>query len=229
MVVEADYYRVRLRFKRLFADPTIFEDQENVVRRFIYYQGPPSDQTAIYQITDTISPTNKAGKIPDIAGTARYVHERRVVRSEYFENVILDLEYADYGSGLRPEDHQRLWKKQGWGRMSFTLEEFQNDHFKIDVPPILELYEIVSARGDPTSLVDVELSELPDKLFRATVGYLNNQLKQIAEKRHRTVEIYVARDLLDEEKKALEKRLTRPATESTIYILLSKEDAPAVI
>jgi hypothetical protein len=229
MVVKADYYRVRLRFKRLFADPTIFEDQENVVRRFLYYHGPQSDQTAIYQITDAISPTDKDGKIPDIAGTSRYVHERRVVRSEYFENVVLDLEYADYGSGLRPEDHQRLWKKQTWGRMSFTLEGFQHDHFKIEVPPILELYEIVNARGEPTSLVDVELSELPDKLFRTTVGYLSNQLKQIAEKRHRTVDIYVARDLLDEEKKALEKRLTRPATESTIYILLSNEDSPAVL
>jgi hypothetical protein len=229
MVVEADYYRIRLRFQRLFADPTIFEDQENLVRRFLYYQGPRSDQTAIYQITETISPTDSSGKIPDIAGTARYVHERRVVRSEYFENVVLNLEYADYGSGLRPEDHQSLWKKQRWGRMSFTLDEFHHEHFKIEVPSILELYELVSARGDPTSLVDVELSELPDKLFRTTVGYLNNQLKQIAEQRHRTVEIYVARDLLDEEKKALEKRLTRPATESTIYILLSKEDAHAVI
>lgn len=229
MVVEANYYRVRLRFKRLFADPTIFEDQENAVRRFLYYHGPPSEQAAIYQITDIISPTDTAGNIPDVAGTARYIHERRIVRSEYFENVFLDLEYADFGSGLQPKDHQRLWNEQKWGRMSFTLEEFSHDHFKIEVPSILELYEMVSGRADPTSLVAVELTELPDKLFRTTIGFLSAQLKQIAEKNHRTVEIYVARDLLDEEKKALEKRLTRPATESTIYVLLSKEDAKAVI
>ena len=229
MVVEADYYRVRLRFERLFADPTIFEDQENAVRRFLYYHGPRSNQTAIYQISDTVAPTDKAGKTPEIAGTARYVHERRVVRSEYFENVALDLEYADFGSGLRSEDHQRLWGRQRWGRMSFILEEFHHDHFRVEVPSILELYEMISARADPTSLVDVELSKLPDKIFRTTVGYLSSQLKQIAEKQHRTIEIYVARDLLEAEKEALEKRLTRPATEFTIYILLSKEDTKAVI
>lgn len=229
MVVEADYYRVKLRFKRLFADPIIFEDQENAVRRFLYYYGPPSWGGAIHQITDTISPTDKAGNIPDVAGTARYIHERKMVRSEYFENVLLDLEYVDFGSGLHSEDHQRLWHGQKWGRMSFNLDEFTHDHFRIEVPSILELYEMMSGRADPTSLVAVELSELPDKLFRTTVGYLGTQLKQVAEKQHRTVEIYVARDLLDEEKKALEKRLTRPATDSTVYILLSKEDAKAVI
>lgn len=229
MTVEAEYYQVRLRFKRLFADPTIFEDQENAVRRYIYYYGPPNDQTAIYQITETISPTDKAGNFPEIAGTARYVHQRKVVRSEYFEDVFLDLEYADYGSGLQPEDHQKLWKKQKWGRMSFTVEKFHDDHFKIEVPSIQELYKMVSSGGDPTSLVNVELDALPDKVFRATVGYLSTQLKQFAEKQHRTVEIYVARDLLDEEKKALEKRLTRPAADSTIYILLSKEGTHVVI
>ena len=227
MTVEADYYKVRLRFKRLFADPAIFEDQENAVRRYLFYNGPPSDQTAIYQITDIISPTDKDGKIPDTAGTARYVHERRVVRSEFFEKVTMDLEYADFGSGLRQEDHERLWKKQKWGRMAFTLEEFQHDHFKIEIPPISELYEMVRVRADPTSLVDVELNNLPEKMFRTTVGYLNTQLKQQAQKQHDSVEIYVARDLLDEEKKALERRLTRPSTESTVYILLSKEHTHA--
>lgn len=229
MTVEADYYHARLRFKRLFADPTIFEDQQNAVKRFLYYHGPPSDQTAIYQITDIISPTDQTGKTPEIVGTARYIRERRVVRSEYFENVVLDLEYADYGSGIRPEDHQRIWRKQRWGRMSFTLEDFHHEHFKIEIPSISALYEMVSARADPASLVDVELNLISDKLFRTTVGYLNTQLSQIAGQHDRRVDIYVARDLLDEEKKALEKRLTRPATDSTIYILTSKADAPAVI
>ena len=229
MTVEADYYQVKLRFKRLFADPTIFEDQENAARRFLYYYGPPSDQTSIYQITETISPMDETGKVPEIAGTARYVHERRIVRAEYFENVTLELEYADYGSGLQPEDHQKLWQKQKWGRMNFTVEKFHDDHFKIEVPPIADLYEMVSATSDPTSLVSVELGQLPDKLFRATVGFIGTQLKRFAENQHRTVEIYVARDLLDEEKKALEKRLTRPATDSTLYVLLSSENAQAVI
>src|SRR5437867_5189721 len=44
MVIEADFYRVRLRFKRLFADPAIFEDQKNAVRRFLSYPSPSNDQ-----------------------------------------------------------------------------------------------------------------------------------------------------------------------------------------
>src|SRR5438094_6582014 len=86
MVVEADFYRVRLRFKRLFADPAIFEDQKNAVRRFLSYPSPSNDQVAIYQITDNIAPIDNVGKSPDVAGTARYVHRGRVVRSEYLEN-----------------------------------------------------------------------------------------------------------------------------------------------
>ena len=113
--------------------------------------------------------------------------------------------------------------------MGFTLEEFHHDHFKIQVPSIPELYEMISARADPTSLVDVELADLSDKLFRTTVGYLNTQLRQLAGKQHQTVEVYVARDLRGEEKKALEKRLTRSSTDATVYILLSKADAHAVL
>ncbi|HZY46765.1 MAG TPA: hypothetical protein VFE96_03105 [Candidatus Bathyarchaeia archaeon] len=229
MVVEADYYRVRLRFKRLFADPAIFEDQENAVRRYLFYSGPPSDQTLIYQITDIISPTNGAGKTPDIAGTARYVHERRVVRSEYFENVAVVLEYADFGSGLSPDDHQRLWKRQTWGRMNFLLEEFNHDRFKIEIPSIPELYHMINTRADPTALVDVELPELPDKLFRTAIGFLNAELRQLAEKHHQTIDLYVARDLLPEEKQTLEKRLTRPSTQSTVYVLLSRSHEHPVL
>lgn len=227
MVVEADHYQVRLQFKRLFADPSIFEDQENAVRRYLYYNGPPSDQTAIFQITDVIAPFDHAGKIPQIAGTARYVHERRVVRSEFFENVTLNLEYADFGSGLRPETHRKLWGRQRWGRMSFQLDEFHHEHFQIEIPSVPELYDMIKVRADPTALVDLELPELSDKLFRTAVGFLNTGLRKLAEKEHRTIDLYVARDLLPEEKQALEKRLTRPSTESTIYLLLSKDTGHA--
>jgi len=90
------------------------------------------------------------------------------------------------------------------------------------MPDTSELYEMLRARADPTTLVDVELPELPDNFFRSAVGYLETRLKQLAEAKHETIEIYVARDLLPEEKEALEKRLTRPSTQSTIYIMLSK-------
>src|SRR6266568_7592627 len=224
MVVEADFYRVRLRFKRLFADPAIFEDQKNAARRFLFSTRPSTSETAIYQITDDISPIDNVGKSPDIAGTARYVHRGRVVRSEYLENANVTLGYADFGSGLSPNDHQRLWKRQKWGRMNFTLEEFHHEHFKIEIPAVPELYEMLRSRADPTTLVDVELPELSDNFFRSAVGYLEIRLKQLAELEHQMIDIYVARDLLPEEKAALEKRLTRPSTQSTIYIMLSKAE-----
>ncbi len=219
MVIEADFYRVRLRFKRLFADPAIFEDQKNAVRRFLSYPSPSNDQVAIYQITDNIAPIDNVGKSPDVAGTARYVHRGRVVRSEYLENVKVNLEY----------DHQRLWNRQRWGRMDFNIEEFHHERLKIEIPDILELYEMLRARADPTTLVDVELPDLPHNFFRSAVGYLDTRLKQLAEREHQTIDIYVARDLLPEEKQALEKRLTRPSTQSTIYILLSKTAESAAL
>jgi len=227
VVVESDFYRVRLRFKRLFADPTIFEDQKNAVRRFLISPHLPSSQDAIYQITDYISPSDNVGKSPDIAGTARYIHRGRVIRSEYLENANVTLEYADFGSGLSPSDHQRLWKRQKWGRMNFDLEEFHHEHLMIEIPAVAELYEMLRTRADPTALVDVELPDLPDNFFRSAVGYLETRLKQLAELEHLTIDIYVARDLLAEEKTALEKRLTRPSTQSTIYIMLSKAEATA--
>jgi hypothetical protein len=227
VVVESDFYSVRLRFKRLFADPAIFEDQKNAVRRFLISPHLASNQVAIYQITDDISPSDNVGKSPDIAGTARYIHRRRVVRSEYLENANVTLEYADFGSGLSPDDHQKLWKRQKWGRMNFDLVEFHHEHLKIEMPAVPELYEMLRSRADPTTLVDVELPELSDNFFRSAVGYLEIRLKQLAELEHQMIDIYVARDLLPEEKEALEKRLTRPSTQSTIYIMLSKAEGTA--
>jgi hypothetical protein len=224
MVIEADFYRVRFRFKRLFADPSIFEDQKNTARRYLL-PGTANDKTiSIYQITNDIAPTDDAGKPSEIAGTARYVHGGRVVRSEYFENANVTLEYADFGSGISPSDHHRLWKKQRWGRMSFNLDEFRHEHLTIEMPDTSELYEMLRARADPTTLVDVELPALPDNFFRSAIGYLETRLKQLAKAQHETIEIYVARDLLLGEKEALEKRLTRPSTQSTIYIMLSKAE-----
>jgi len=229
MVIEADFYRVRLRFKRLFADPSIFEDQRSAARRFLLPETAGDKTASIYQITSDIAPTDDAGKPSEIAGTARYVHQGRVVRSEYFENANVTLEYADFGSGVSPSDHQRLWKKQKWERMSFSLDEFRHEHLTIEIPDTSELYDMLRARADPTTLVDVELPELPDNFFRSAVGYLETRLKQLAKAKHETIEIYVARDLLLEEKEALEKRLTRPSTQSTIYIMLSTtEELPQI-
>ena len=227
MVIEADFYRVRLRFKRLFADPSIFEDQRDAVRRHLL-PGTTGDKAAsVYQITGDISPTDNAGKPSEVTGTARYVHQGRVVRSEYFDNANLTLEYSDFGSGISPSDHQRLWRKQKWGRMSFTLKDFHHEHLKIEIPDTAELYEMLRVRSDPTSLVDVELPELPENFFRSAVGYLETRLKTLAEAEHKSIDLYIARDLLPEEKQALEKRLTRPSTQFTVYILLSKVEAAA--
>src|SRR5207245_11662351 len=121
MVIEADFYRVRLRFKRLFADPAIFEDQKNAARRFLFSTRPSTSETAIYQITDDISPIDNVGKSPDIAGTARHVHRGRGVRAEDWENAKVTLEYAVFGSGLSPYDHQSLCKMRRWSTMNFDV------------------------------------------------------------------------------------------------------------
>jgi len=226
MVIEADFYRVRLRFKRLFADPSIFEDQANAAQRYLFSRDTGDKAVSIYQITSDISPTDNVGKASEVAGTAKYVHRGRIVRSEYFENANVTLEYADFGSGISPTDHHRLWKKQKWGRMNFDLKEYHHEHLKIEIPDTAELFEMLRARADPTTLVDVELPELPENFFRSAVGYLETRLKQLAGAEHQAIEIYVARDLLLEEKQALEKRLTRPSTQSTIYIILSRAEAP---
>jgi hypothetical protein len=222
MVIEADFYRVRLRFKRLFADPAIFEDQKNAVRRFLGRSILSNDENTIYQITDEISPVDNLGKSPDVAGTARYVHRGRVVRSEYLKDANVTIEYADFGTGLPPSDHLKFWNKQKWGRMNFNIKEFHHEHLKIEIPDVPELYQMLQIRADPTTLVDVELPDLQDNFFRSAVGYLETRLKKLAERENQAVDIYVARDLLPEEKQALEKRLTRPSTKSTIYILLSR-------
>ncbi len=227
MVIEANFYRVRLRFKRLFADPSIFENQRNAARRYLLPGAIGDKTTDIYQITSDISPMNDLGKLSEIVGTARYVHRGRVVRSEYFENANVTLEYADFGSGISPSDHQRLWRKQKWGRMSFNVEEFHHEHLSIEMPDTSELYAMLRARADPTTLVDVELPELPENFFRSAVGFIETRLKQLGEAEKQAIEIYVARDLLLEEKQALEKRLTRPSTQSTIYIMLSKTEGTA--
>jgi len=229
MVIQVDLFNVRLRFTRLFADPAIFDDQPKAVRRYLSAIRPTIDQTTVYQITDEISPADDSGKSPAVAGTARYVHERRVVRSEYLENAILSIEYADFGSGLSIEEHGKLWRRQRWGRMAFKLEEFKHDYYNIEVPSISELYETIHRQADPSALVDVELPDLPDKLFRTFVRYLEDRLQQTAAKQQQAIDVYVARDLLDEEKRALEKRLTRPSTASTLFILLSKKGQPPAI
>src|SRR2546422_8861072 len=100
MVIEGDFYRVRLRFKRLYADPMIFEDQKNAVRQFLKSPHLASNQVAIYQITDDISPSDNVGKSPDIDGIARYINSGSGVRSEYLENANLTLDEADFGSSL---------------------------------------------------------------------------------------------------------------------------------
>src|SRR4029077_2578682 len=179
---------------------SIFEDQKNAAQRHVF-KGNVGDITRnIYQTTSIIAPTDDAGKSSEIAGTARYVHRGRVVRSEYFENANVTLEYADFGSGTPPNDHQRLWKKQKWGRMNFNLDEFRHEHLRIEIPDASDLYEMLRARADPTTLVDVELPELPDNFFRSAVGYLETRLKQLARGQHETIEVYVARDLLVGEK-----------------------------
>ena len=223
MALEVGLYRVRIRFERLFADPMIFEETQSLVRRYLLSSGVPRDK-AVYlnQGAGEAVPVDDSGKPSAVAGAARYRFEGKRVRSEYMRAANLELDYVDFGSGLSEEDHAGLWKKGRWGEMTFEVKEFHHENVSVDLPEISELYQMLRVRADPTTLASVELPGLSDSLFRATVSYLEERLKRLAEQEGWSVEVYAAKNLTPEESLALEKRLGRESTPSTVHVILSK-------
>ena len=223
MVVEIHSYKIIIRFERLFADPEIFEDTGSLARRYLLSHGVPDDTASyLHQATIEAIPLDDSGKPSVVDGTAKYRFGGKRVRSEYMSGANLEFDYVDFGSGLSEEDHSRLWKKGRWGEMRFEMKGFHHQKVSVDLPDIIELYQMLRARADPTTLANVELPGLSDSLFRATVGYLEEQLKRLAEQEGGSVEVYAARNLSPEERLALEKRLARESTPYTIHVILSK-------
>jgi len=142
--------------------------------------------------------------------------------AEFMPNASLTLEYYDFGTGLSAEDHSRLWKQQRIGEMSFQLRDFRHEAQGLNITNVSELYEMMKKQSQTTSLSSIELAKMQEDTFQITVAYLKSQLGKSAEQDGLEVEVYAARDLSASEKGSLEKRLTRPSTGSTVYVILSK-------
>ncbi len=222
-MVKVDRYRVVARFARLFPDPAVFEDQDHLVERYLVQNGfPPEKASNIYQGDDEINPVDDSGKPAVASGTASFRFQGKNIIAEFMPNASLTLEYYDFGTGLSPEDHSRLWKKQRIGEMAFQMRDFAHETLTLSVTNVSELYEIMKKQSQTTSLSSIELAKMPDDALRITVAYLKSQLRKSAGEDAMEVEVYAAKDLSASEKSSLEKRLTKDSTGSTVYVILSK-------
>ncbi len=223
MTVRADSYRVVVRFARLFPDPVVFEDPEHLVRR-LFSQSQLSDVKASYlhQHPGEIIPVDDEGHPAIASGTAKYQFEGRTIMAEFMSNANLPIEYLDFGTGLSPDDHLKLWRRQKLGEMRFELREFNHQSQTLNIPDIPELYRLLKEKAASTTLSTVELSNVSDKVFEAAVAFIEAQLRELASKDDMEVEVYAARNLSSSEKQSLEKRLTRESARSTIYVILSR-------
>ena len=224
-MVRVDRYRVVARFARLFPDPAVFEDQEHMVERYLVQSGLPQGKTIfLYQKEDEITPIDDSGKLAVASGTASFRFQGKNIMAEYMSNASLKLDYYDFGTGLSSEAHSILWKKQRIGEMSFQVRDFSHETHTLNITNVSELYEIMKKQGQATNLSSIELGRMPDDAFRLTAAYLKSQLRMHAEQDALEVEVCAARDLSSSEKTNLEKRLTREATDSTVYVILSKPE-----
>jgi|SRR6267143_888790 len=224
-MVKVDRYRVVARFARLFPDPAVFEDQELLVERYLVQNGLPPEKTIyLHQRQDEINPIDDSGKSAVASGTSSFRFQGKNILAEYMPNASLALEYYDFGTGLSPEDHSGLWKKQRIGEMNFQVRDFSHETQTLNITNVSELYEIMKKQGQATNLSSIELGKMPEDTFRVTVAYLKSQLRKNAGEDGLEAEVYAARDLSTSEKSNLEKRLTREATSSTVYVILSKPE-----
>src|SRR5207244_11645518 len=124
-MVKIDLYRVVARFARLFPDPAVFEDQDHLVERYLVQSGLPQEKAPyLYQNQDEISPVDDSGKPAVASGTASFRFQGKGVMAESMPNATLTLEYYDFGTGLTPDDHSRLWNKQRIGAIGLQITDF---------------------------------------------------------------------------------------------------------
>jgi hypothetical protein len=220
---QVSVYRVRVRFERLFADPVIFEDPLKLVQRYLALAGVPSERLGYMQQTaGEIVPVDDSGSPSVVSGTSSYPFHGKRARSEFMAGANLSIEYADFGSGLSPEEHEGLWKRGLWGEMRFQVKSFHHETVAIELPDPDELYEMLHERANPTTFASVKLANIPETLFLSTANYLEQRLSQLSEKANDAVEVYAARNLTPEERRALEKRIAQESNSLTVYVILSR-------
>ena len=107
-----------------------------------------------------------------------------------------------------------------WDDLSFEMKELHQQHLDTGIAELAELYDILKQRATPTAIATVELPLKASSVFDATVRFLENQIGGLAQREGRTVEVYAAGELDGSERKALENRIGREATASTVYVIL---------
>ena len=220
MTVEIGVYRVSLRFKRLFADPRLFEKNANLARQYLESTGLSEPNSRYIIQSKPAAITDEKGEPSKIAGEAKYDYPKKSTRSEYMENANLVIDYLDVGTGLSPDQHRQYWAGQKLWTMPFALKSFNHQLVKLEIPDVEELYAMVKERAQPTTIASVELNDVPDEQFDVAMAYLESHLARIAEKDSATLEVYASRDLEPSEREALDKRLTRQSTAFTVYLIL---------
>jgi hypothetical protein len=226
MTVRADLYQLVLRFPRLFPDPDVFEDSVHLANRYLVESGLPREKSdLICQNTEEILPIDDRGKPSIASGTAKFPFEGKMILAEYMSNANVPLDYADFGTGLGPDDHSRLWTRGKLGELRFELREFKHQSQTLNIPDIMELYQLLKERASPSTLSTVELESVPGHMFRPALVHIENRLRTAAKEDGLEVEVYAAKDLSASEKAALERRLTRNSGKATIFVILSREAA----
>ncbi len=220
MTVEISVYNVRLWFKRLFADPRLFEKNSNFAKQYLESAGMSEANSRYIRQSNAPLITDEKGEPSKIAGVAKYVFQDKKIRSEYMENTNLVIDYLDVGTGIPPDLHRRYWTGQKLWTMPFLLKDFKHQLVKLEIPNVGDLYSMVKERASPTTIASVELNEVPDDQFDLALAYLETHLARMVEKDSATLEVYASRDLEPSEKEALDRRLTRQSTARTVYLIL---------
>jgi hypothetical protein len=227
VTVKTDFYQLGLRFPRLFPDPELFEDSIRLSNRYLIANGLPREKSdLICQSTEEILPVDDRGKPSSTSGTAKFQFEGRMILAEYMSNANVPLSYADFGTGLGPDDHSRLWSRGRLGELRFEPREFKHQSHTLNIPDIMELYQILKEKASPSTLSTVELDNVPGQLFTPALAHIENRLRTAAKADGLEVEVYAARNLSASEKTALERRLTRESSKATIFVILSREAVP---
>jgi len=220
VTVEIGVYKAHLWFKRLFADPRLFEKNSNIAKQYLESAGLSETNSRYIKQSKAPLITDEKGEPSQIAGVAKYVFQEKKTRSEYMENANLVIDYLDVGTGIPPDLHHRYWAGQKLWTMPFLLKEFKHQSVKLEIPNVEHLYTMVKERANPTTIASVELNDVPNDQFDLAMAYLETHLARMAEKDSATLEVYASRDLEPSEREALDKRLTRQSTASTVYLIL---------
>jgi hypothetical protein len=230
VAVKTDFYQLGLRFPRLFPDPELFEDSIHVSNRYLIANGLSKEKSdLIHQSTEEILPVDDRGKPSSTSGTAKFPFEGKMILAEYMSNANVPLAYADFGTGLGRDDHSRLWSKGKVGELRFELREFKHQSQTLNIPDIMELYQILKEKASPSTLSTVELDGVPGQIFTPALAHIESRLRAAAKADGLEVEVYAAKDLTASEKAALERRLTRESGKATIFVILSREVIPKLL